>query len=211
MQKGLIPLDERKIEPLKEDLVAVPSLNPNKPIYLARPVANLAIDLVKEARAAGFKHPYFSIGSGYRTIKSQEKKWKDALIKYGSPEKADDYVARPGRSSHHTGFAFDIFLGYSFNSEDIEKIKKGRAYKYMRDHLGPKYNLTQLRSEPWHWECNEECRNKYVRYAMYRDGIMNARVSDLRSAGLILNSHFVLTFGAIAGLGFLAKHIRDKG
>ncbi len=193
MQKGLIPLNERKIEPSKEKLVAVPSLNPNRPIYLAQPVADIAIRLVRDARAAGFKHPYFSIGSGYRTIEKQERLWANALRKYGDPEVADNYVARPGKSSHHTGFAFDVFLGHSFNSEDVAKIKKGEAYKFMRDHLGPKYGLTQLRSEPWHWECDRACRERYISATK-----PSKKLSVLP------------TIGIVVGIGFLVKYIRDK-
>lgn len=60
------------------------------------------------ARAAGFD---VSITSGYRSPERQQQLWDAALKKYGDPEIADNWVARPGKSNHGKGIAAD--LGFS--------------------------------------------------------------------------------------------------
>ncbi|MGH2730809.1 MAG: D-alanyl-D-alanine carboxypeptidase family protein [Actinomycetota bacterium] len=49
-----------------------------------------------------------SIGSGYRTYQEQAVLWAEALARYGDPEIADDWVARPGHSMHERGLAVDL-------------------------------------------------------------------------------------------------------
>jgi hypothetical protein len=48
------------------------------------------------------------IVSGYRSAHEQAGLWADALERYGSPERADDWVARPGTSMHEAGLAVDL-------------------------------------------------------------------------------------------------------
>jgi hypothetical protein len=48
------------------------------------------------------------LGSGYRTPERQVELWEDALARYGDPELADDWVARPGTSMHERGLAVDL-------------------------------------------------------------------------------------------------------
>lgn len=49
-----------------------------------------------------------TLNSGFRTRAEQEAEWAAALVKYGDPEIADDWVARPGDSLHETGLAVDL-------------------------------------------------------------------------------------------------------
>lgn len=49
-----------------------------------------------------------SLRDGFRTLEEQKILWADALEKYGDPEIADDWVARPGHSFHETGLAVDL-------------------------------------------------------------------------------------------------------
>lgn len=46
--------------------------------------------------------------SGYRSLERQTQLWNEALAKYGAPEIADDWVARPGTSNHERGIAVDL-------------------------------------------------------------------------------------------------------
>ena len=46
--------------------------------------------------------------SGVRSNERQTELWLEALRKYGDPEIADDWVARPGSSNHEAGLAVDL-------------------------------------------------------------------------------------------------------
>lgn len=46
--------------------------------------------------------------SGRRSNAHQAQLWADALVRYGDPEIADDWVARPGTSMHEKGLAVDL-------------------------------------------------------------------------------------------------------
>jgi hypothetical protein len=48
------------------------------------------------------------LGSGFRDRTEQEALWRAALERYGDPEVADDWVARPGSSFHERGLAVDL-------------------------------------------------------------------------------------------------------
>ncbi|MFN2526144.1 MAG: M15 family metallopeptidase [Actinomycetota bacterium] len=76
--------------------------------------------------------------SGYRSRDRQAELWKDALARYGDPEIADDWVARPGASMHERGLAVDL-------GGDLETAVR------LIDQLGlPMYR--PLPNEPWHFE-----------------------------------------------------------
>jgi hypothetical protein len=49
-----------------------------------------------------------SITSGFRSVERQQQLWDAALKKYGDPEVADNWVARPGKSHHNKGIAADL-------------------------------------------------------------------------------------------------------
>jgi len=48
------------------------------------------------------------VSSGVRSNARQQQLWANALRKYGDPEIADNWVARPGTSNHEHGWAVDI-------------------------------------------------------------------------------------------------------
>jgi hypothetical protein len=58
--------------------------------------------LVKESSGA------VRMVSGRRSLEEQTALWNEALRRYGSPEAADDWVARPGTSAHERGVAVDL-------------------------------------------------------------------------------------------------------
>lgn len=49
-----------------------------------------------------------TLNSGFRSLAEQEVLWQQALAKYGDPEIADNWVARPGDSFHGSGLAVDF-------------------------------------------------------------------------------------------------------
>lgn len=49
-----------------------------------------------------------TLGEGYRSAAEQRVRWLEALEKYGDPEIADNWVARPGDSLHQSGLAVDL-------------------------------------------------------------------------------------------------------
>ncbi len=76
--------------------------------------------------------------SGYRSAAKQARLWKGALAKYGTPEAADDWVARPGTSMHEKGLAADL-------GGDI-----AAAVRLVKELRLPLYR--PLANEPWHFE-----------------------------------------------------------
>ena len=78
---------------------ALPVLDPRG--LDARMLAAL-IPLLREA--AGAVH----VVSGFRSAAEQEVLWAGALRRYGTAERADDWVAPPGSSMHELGLAVDL-------------------------------------------------------------------------------------------------------
>lgn len=97
-----------------------------------------------------------TINSGYRSPERQAQLWQEALAKYGDPEVADDWVARPGKSNHNHGGAVD--LGYA---DDATK-----AWVHAN---AQKYGLNfPMAHEPWHIEMVDDGKG----------GVAPVRVAD---------------------------------
>jgi hypothetical protein len=62
------------------------------------------------AAAQGAGHS-ITLTSGHRDPAKQQALWAAALDKYGDPEVADNWVARPGTSNHERGMAGDLGFG----------------------------------------------------------------------------------------------------
>lgn len=91
-----------------------------------------------------------TVTSGYRTPERQRELWDQHAAKYPDPEVRDDYVARPGSSSHNYGLAADL----SFASPEVQQ--------WVHDNSA-KYNLQfRMDHEGWHiepinlWELREQ-------------------------------------------------------
>ena len=76
--------------------------------------------------------------SGTRTTGRQTELWNEALQKYGDPEIADNWVARPGTSNHEAGLAVDLGgdLGLAVRLVDELGLPLWRPMSW----------------EPWHFE-----------------------------------------------------------
>lgn len=76
--------------------------------------------------------------SGYRSSAEQQELWESALARYGSPEEADDWVARPGDSMHERGLAADLGGDLSAAARIVDRLSL------------PLHR--PLANEPWHFE-----------------------------------------------------------
>lgn len=97
------------------------------------PQLQAAVDRLIEAAAGRV-----AVRSGFRTPEAQAALWSRALARYGSAEKADDWVARPGTSMHEKGLAVDL-------GGDLELAARLVA------RLGLPLRRP-LAHEPWHFE-----------------------------------------------------------
>ena len=76
--------------------------------------------------------------SGYRSPAEQSELWTEALQRYGSPERADDWVAPPGSSMHERGLAVDLGGDLDLAVELVDRLDL------------PLWR--PLANEPWHFE-----------------------------------------------------------
>lgn len=81
-----------------------------------------------------------TISSGYRSPERQQQLWDQALAKYGDPEVADNWVARPGKSNHNHGIAADL----GFENDEVRSWVHANAGKF-----GLHFPMGH---EPWHIE-----------------------------------------------------------
>jgi hypothetical protein len=109
-------------------------------------VANLDRDLLGALRQAATDAAgdgvEFYVNSGWRSPEYQGRLLDEAISKYGSIEKAAQWVGTPTTSAHVSGDAVDI--GHS------------DATAWLSEH-GAKYRLCQIyANEPWHYELRPE-------------------------------------------------------
>ena len=108
--------------------------------------------MILDARAQGVN---LGVGSGYRSYEKQEKLWKQALKKYGSPEKARKWVAPPGGSFHNKGLAVDLNANGQFLGKDANNKATEWAHANAK-----KYGLHfRMGHEPWHIEPIEKTKS----------------------------------------------------
>jgi len=82
------------------------------------------------------------VDSGWRSPEYQAQLLRQAILKYGSEERAARWVATPGTSAHVSGDAVD--LGHS------------DATAWLSEH-GAAYGLCQIYgNEPWHYELRRD-------------------------------------------------------
>ena len=94
--------------------------------------------LRRAATAAAGEGVEFRVTSGWRSREHQERLFREAVAKYGSPEAAARWVATPGTSPHEKGAAVDL--------------GRADATSWLAEH-GAAYGLCQTyRNEPWHYE-----------------------------------------------------------
>jgi D-alanyl-D-alanine carboxypeptidase len=140
-----------KSPPAPEDIVLVEGFQRTVPLHHLAASAWAA--LTAAARAAGIADPLLLPVSGYRSIEEQAWLWDGALAKYGDPEVACLWVARPGTSAHQSGRTVDCHLGYPIESEHAETMRSTPAYRWLTAHAET-FGFYPYDLEPWHWEYN---------------------------------------------------------
>lgn len=79
------------------------------------------------------------VGSGYRSVETQQQLWDQAVAQYG-PEEARNWVAPPGKSNHNAGMAVDL----AFLTGDATEWAHANAARF-----GLAFPMEW---EPWHIE-----------------------------------------------------------
>jgi len=141
-----------KTPPAEGDLVEVPGLG-GRTVRLHRLAARAWAAVIDHGRAAGIEAPLLLPISGYRSVDEQDWLWRGALVKYGDPEVACRWVARPGTSAHQSGRAVDCHLGDPIESEYVEGMRETPVYRWLAAHAEA-FGFYPYDAEPWHWEYN---------------------------------------------------------
>lgn len=98
------------------------------------------------------------IVSGYRDFNAQEKIHYETIINEGT-EQANNYVAKPDRSEHHTGLAIDLGIYHAdgtsseYDGTGIYSWINDNCYKYgfILRYESEKKDKTGISKEPWHF------------------------------------------------------------
>jgi LAS superfamily LD-carboxypeptidase LdcB len=141
-----------KRPPAPGDLVDVPG-HERLTVPLHRLAAAAWTALVAAARAESIDAPLLLPVSGYRSFEEQDWLWQGALQKYGDPEEACLWVARPGTSAHQSGRAIDCHLGYPVESEYVDALRLTPAWNWLAANA-ERFGFYPYDHEPWHWEYN---------------------------------------------------------
>ena len=140
-----------KTPPPPGDIVVVEGLE--RPVPLHRLAAQAWAALIAAAREDGHAAPLLLPLSGYRSVEEQAWLWEAALVKYGDPEVACLWVARPGTSAHQSGRAVDCHLGAPIESECADGLRHHPTYRWLTVHAEA-FGFYPSDLEPWHWEYN---------------------------------------------------------
>lgn len=141
-----------KRDPRPSDLAAVTGTGGRR-IQLHRLAAQAWRAMVAAARADGIAPPLLLPTSGYRSRARQERLWRGALQKYGSPQVARRWVAPPGGSAHQSGRAIDLYLGGRNSSSNVANLRRTPAYRWLVANAR-RFGFYPYEREPWHWEYN---------------------------------------------------------
>jgi D-alanyl-D-alanine carboxypeptidase len=142
---------EDRTPPPAGDIVVVEGHGRTVPLH--RLAAEGLAALTAAARRDGHAAPLLLAVSGYRTVEEQSWLWDGALAKYGDPEVACLWVARPGTSAHQSGRAIDLHLGDPIESEYAPRMREHPAWHWLVANAAT-YGFYPYDIEPWHWEYN---------------------------------------------------------
>lgn len=124
----------------------IPSNVVQLPVGMATPAQNAGLSgstaskFNKAVAQLLAENPGVSVVSAKRTPERQRQLWAGALKKYGDPEIADNWVARPGSSKHETDEAKDLKYANDSVRAKVHAVAK-------------KYGLHfPLANENWHIE-----------------------------------------------------------
>jgi len=123
---------------------------PGKTFRVTQATASAIVALCGAATAAGHK---LSILSAYRAPEHQAKLFANAVLRYGSEEKARKWVAK--NSEHATGQTVDFSLGIANSSANAiaGRFAELPVWKWLSVEA-PRQGWTPYTQEPWHWTFN---------------------------------------------------------
>jgi LAS superfamily LD-carboxypeptidase LdcB len=137
---------------MSQDLVSVHGVG-GKTIQLHHQAAGAWQNMLTAARVEGVSAPMLLPISGYRSPERQARLWQRALKRYGSPAKAREWVAPPGRSAHQTGRAIDFYIGGRNSSGNVKYLRQLPVYRWLVRNA-ERFGFYPYAKEPWHWEYN---------------------------------------------------------
>ena len=148
---------------IPENLVNISSSYSYEGNRIKKDVYEKLIEMFEDAKKDSIR---LIVTSGYRSYESQEKLYKDYVIKQGQ-KWADMYAARAGFSEHQTGLALDI-IEYGLNRDTFENSKGAKwlydnAHKYgfIIRYKKDTIKITGYEYEPWHFRfVGEETASK---------------------------------------------------
>lgn len=135
------PEQERRPGSFLMDLIAAqPAPRQPRPGGGPGPVSGVDGELNPTLQKLLQRLPWLDVVSGVRSTEHQAELWQQALAKYGDPEIADNWVARPGHSQHEQGNAIDVAR------EDIARLNQFLAsHQKWNNRVG-----FPLSNEDWH-------------------------------------------------------------
>jgi zinc D-Ala-D-Ala carboxypeptidase len=154
---SLMPKHFSYIEVAPELLVNVGHYRDTERIVrMHRVAADALTRMMGAAAAAGIELVPIS---GFRSVEYQAKLFAKGIEKRGSELEASRWVAPPGCSEHHTGFAIDIGEGPDPESDAEPKFGDTAAYRWLQQNAAgfgfemsfPMNNAQGVGCEPWHW------------------------------------------------------------
>ena len=102
-----------------------------------------------DAYYADTEDGYTVINSGYRTYEDQNDILVSRIESVGE-EEAYAYVAIPGHSEHHTGYAFDL-VSYGENKDGTWLPNHCEEYGFIQRYRADKEDITGILYEYWHY------------------------------------------------------------
>ena len=148
---------------IPDNLVVIDSSYASEDDFQASRIAyNALVEMFQEADKQGYQ---LIVNSAYRSYQAQEELIDFYRNAYGQSY-VDKYVAKAGFSEHQTGLAFDI------GSRNSNIFANSKEYEWMKDNAyrfgfvlryDSRYeDITQFRSEPWHYRYVGKEIAKYV-------------------------------------------------
>ncbi len=90
--------------------------------------------------------------SGYRSVDRQQELMDQEIAELGSVEEAEKWLAIPGHSEHHTGYAVDFSgsTGFVDTAAGQWILEHAPAYGFIQRYTTDKQSITGISNEPWH-------------------------------------------------------------
>jgi zinc D-Ala-D-Ala carboxypeptidase len=125
-------------------------------MHLARPeTVNAFNRMAEDAKKQGIQ---LKIISAYRSTSTQTRQYEEAQTKHGK-RGAIRWLAPPGFSEHHTGWAIDIGDERDPQADDNPLFERTAAFRWLKANARrygfemsfPPGNWQGVSYEPWHW------------------------------------------------------------